>query len=83
MSEILVDRIHSMPPVSIHDINNKVGILDSRFDGMEERADRIDRHLEASDKRVEELRTFMTQVKTIGFIIGIVWPLVVKYLLPK
>lgn len=94
MSEILVDRLYPMAPVSLHEISNKLSLFGQQFENLKEyqeekwkncgdRQDRIDAHLKATDTRVDELRTFMIQVKAIGIAVGIIWPLVVKYVLPK
>jgi len=83
-----------MPPASLHEISRSLALLHQRIEHSEDRQagkwevyndrqDRIDKHLESTDCDVGELRKFMIQLKTIGVIIGIVWPLVVKYLLPK
>ncbi len=95
MSETITDRLTpNMPPISLNEVSRALSLMNQRVENMEDkqdgkwddltiRDDRIDAHLRATDARVDELRMFMVQVKTIGIIVGIVWPLIVKYVLPK
>jgi len=76
-----------MAPANLYEVNHKVSMLDTRLTNLAEnigdRQDRMDEHLKSTDTTVESLKTFMIQTKALMVMVGIVWPLVVKYLLPK